>query len=47
MREDESKYMQHWIATVRHIAHQLLKIGANVTNEEIIITLMLGLPSSF
>ena len=47
MSKDESKSMRTWIAKVRHLAHELTENGTEVTDDDIIIALTLGLPPAY
>jgi len=39
--------IQAWVAEVRHIMFQLQEVGVDVSDEDIILALTLGLPSSY
>ena len=46
MMKDPTKLMSHWIAAVKQVAYQLMEIRATATDEDIIVTLILSLPTS-
>ncbi|TFK60266.1 hypothetical protein BDN72DRAFT_739188, partial [Pluteus cervinus] len=47
MRKSNSQSMTSWIADVRRAAHALSRVGYSVSNEDLILVLMIGLPPSY
>lgn len=47
MRKDDEQAMTAWIAAVRRAAFRLQKIGANITDEDLILVLTSGLPVTY
>ena len=47
LRKSDEKSIQAWVAEVRCIAFQMQEVGVDVSNEDIILSLTLGLPLSY
>jgi len=47
LRKSDKMSIQAWVAEVRRITFQLQEVGVDVSNEDIILALTLGLPSSY